>query len=134
MSFLTLDGLNFPFFPPRAKPIINQFHFSSVPSESFRKEATLFEVMEQNVEQQSKGDVKETNNGTNSNKCSGEDVLRKQKSNKCNQCEYKSSQADNLRRHLKKHSGEKPNKCNQCDFACSDPSSLWRHMKRHRPV
>ena len=70
MSFLTLDGLNFPFFPPRAKPIINQFHFSSFPSESFRKEATLFDVMEQNVEQQSKGDVKETKNEKNSNKCS----------------------------------------------------------------
>ena len=44
--------------------------FSPVPSESFTKEATLFDVMEQNVEQQSKGDVKETKNEKNSNKCS----------------------------------------------------------------
>ena len=28
---------------------------------------------------------------------------------KCNQCQYTSSQAGHLRRHLKTHSGEKPN-------------------------
>jgi uncharacterized Zn-finger protein len=36
-----------------------------------------------------------------------------EKSNKCNQCDYASSQAGVLRRHLKTHSGEKPNKCNK---------------------
>ena len=55
-------------------------------------------------------------------------------SNKCNQCDYTSSCASNLRRYLKTHSGGKLNKCSQCDFACSDPSSLKRHMERHRPV
>ena len=30
---------------------------------------------------------------------------------KCNQCEYTSSHASNLRTHFKTHSGEKPNKC-----------------------
>ena len=34
------------------------------------------------------------------------------KSNKCNQCDYSSSCAINLRRHLKIHSGEK-SKCSQ---------------------
>ena len=29
------------------------------------------------------------------------------KSNKCNQCDYASSQAGNLRQHLKMHNGEK---------------------------
>ena len=29
-----------------------------------------------------------------------------QKSNKCNQCDYASSQAVNLRRHLKMHNGD----------------------------
>ena len=32
--------------------------------------------------------------------------------NKCNQCDFASSQAGNLRAHLKTHSGEKTNKCN----------------------
>ena len=30
---------------------------------------------------------------------------------KCNQCNYASSRAGNLREHLKTHSGEKSNKC-----------------------
>ena len=34
------------------------------------------------------------------------------KSKKCNQCKYESSQASNLRRHLKTQSGEKSNKRN----------------------
>ena len=38
-----------------------------------------------------------------------------EKSNKCNLCDYTSSQAGNLMQHLKKHSGEQLNKCNQCD-------------------
>ena len=54
-----------------------------------------------------------------------------EKLNKCNQCDFASSETGNLRRHLKTHSGEKSNKCNQCDFACSDPSSLSQHLKTH---
>ena len=49
-----------------------------------------------------------------------------------NQCDYSFSEAGNLSRYLKTHSGEKSNKCNQCDFACTDRSSLWRHFKTHR--
>ena len=55
----------------------------------------------------------------------------REKSNKCNQCEFASSSPGNLRRHLKTHSGEKSNKCSQCDYACSDPSNFRRHVKRH---
>ena len=33
---------------------------------------------------------------------------RGEKSNTCNQCDYKSSRADVLKRHLKTHRGEKP--------------------------
>ena len=36
-----------------------------------------------------------------------------------------------LRTHFKIHSGEKPNKCNQCDYASSDASNLRRHTKTH---
>ena len=39
------------------------------------------------------------------------EAQRGEKSNKCNQCDYASSQASNLRRHLKMHSGEKSSKC-----------------------
>ena len=50
-----------------------------------------------------------------------------EKQNKCNQCDYASSQASNLRTHFKTHSGEKSNKCDQCDFACW----LRTHLKTH---
>ena len=95
--------------------------------------------MEQNIDQQRETNLKdpmgtETNNGTITNKYSEPGPLRKlivQKSNKCNQCEYASSQGSNLRRHLKTHSGEKANKCNQCDYASSQASSLRTHLKTH---
>ena len=53
------------------------------------------------------------------------------KSNKCNQCNYASSQAGNLRTHLKIHSGEKSYKCNQCDYASSRAGNLRTHLKKH---
>ena len=53
------------------------------------------------------------------------------KSNKCNQCDYASSHAGNLRQHLKIHSGEKSHKCNQCLFASSQACNLRRHLKTH---
>ena len=37
--------------------------------------------------------------------------------------------AHHLRKHLKMHSGEKSNKCNQCNYATSDRSSLKIHLK-----
>ena len=53
------------------------------------------------------------------------------KPNKCNQCDFTSSWAGNLRTHLKTHSGEKSNKCNQCDFTSSEAGDLRRHLKTH---
>ena len=53
------------------------------------------------------------------------------KSNKCNQCDYASSHAGNLRTHLKTHSGEKANKCNQCDYASSQTGDLRKYLKTH---
>ena len=52
-----------------------------------------------------------------------------EKSNKCNQCDYASSEKGHLRTHLKTHSGEKPNKCNQCDYASSQAGDLRTHFK-----
>ena len=53
------------------------------------------------------------------------------KSNKCNQCDYASSRAGNLRTHLIKHTGEKSDKCNQCDYATSDRRNFFKHLKTH---
>ena len=49
--------------------------------------------------------------------------------NKCNQCDYGSSYASNLERHLKTHSGKRPNKCNQCNYASSQAGNLREHLK-----
>ena len=53
------------------------------------------------------------------------------KSNKCNQCNFVSSHARDLRTHLKRHSGEKSNKCNQCGYASSRAGDLRTHLKTH---
>ena len=58
-----------------------------------------------------------------------------EKSSKCNQCDFASSQASDLRRRLKTHSGgcrqllkihngEKLNICSQCYFASSHAGNL----------
>ena len=71
-----------------------------------------------------------------------------EKANKCYQCDYSTSHAGDLRKHLKTHSGqsvhaiglrvhlkthsgEKLNKCNQCDVATSQASDLRTHLTMH---
>ena len=61
----------------------------------------------------------------------GSNKFPQEKSNKCNQCEYASSQATHLKTHLKMHSGEKYNKCNQCDYVSSCVGNLRAHLKMH---
>ena len=51
------------------------------------------------------------------------------KSLKCNQCDYASVLAGNVRRHLKTHSGEKSFICNQRDFAYVHSDDLRKHLK-----
>ena len=77
-----------------------------------------FEFTENCVNEEASKNETKNDQDTTSKKCnSGE------KSKKCNQCIFASSEASDLRTHLKTHSGEKPNKCNQCDFArCSLPT------------
>ena len=54
-----------------------------------------------------------------------------EKTNKCNLCDFASSYANKLRRHLKTHGGEKTKKCNLCDYASSQAGNLRRHLKIH---
>ena len=56
----------------------------------------------------------------------------REKSKKCNQCDYASSEAGTLRTHLKTHSGENTNECDQCDYASSRAGHLRIHLKIHR--
>ena len=114
----------------------------------------LMEVMDQNLidDHFSKGEVngdaplrKSYNEEENSNKCNQCNYVSScagdlrghlkthsgEKSHKCNQCNFASSRADTLMTHLKTHSGKKSNKCNQCDFASSEASNLRRHLKTH---
>ena len=53
------------------------------------------------------------------------------KVNKCNLCDYNSPKAENLKIHLKAHSGEKSFKCNQCDNASVEAGDLMEHLKIH---
>ena len=61
---------------------------------------------------------------------------------KCNQCDFASFYAGDLKKHLVRHSGERSNKCNQCDFALfmqviaetfhtSYASNLQKHFKMY---
>ena len=58
-------------------------------------------------------------------------VDNREKSNKCNQCNYAFSQASHLGTHLKTHSRERLNKCNHCNYASSDKCRLRTHFKIH---
>ena len=50
-------------------------------------------------------------------------------SNKCNQCDYASSDAGNLRAHLKIHSGEKLKCCEE-----TFENAQWRKAKQMQPM
>ena len=56
-----------------------------------------------------------------------------EKSIKCNQCDFVSYQAGDLRKHLEAHCREKLNKYSQCEceYASSDLSALRTHVKSH---
>ena len=57
-----------------------------------------------------------------------------EKSNKCIQCEYASDHESALREHLKIHQIEKPNKCNLCNYASSYASNLKKRTLQKNQI
>ena len=80
--------------------------FFSVCYKYYTRDHKVTVVMDQHLESKSNDivgvEAKETNNKENSNKC-----------------DYSSSRTGQFIRHLKTHGGERSNKCNQCDYASS---------------
>ena len=72
---------------------------------------------------------KSQTNATNEE--TSENTQWKTSKNKCSQCDYASSLAGDLRRHIKMHSGEKSNNCNHSDYASSRAGDVRRHLKTH---
>ena len=58
----------------------------------------------------------------------GQNIVR---SNRCYQCGFAFVQENELRRHLKAHSGEKSYKCHKCDYASVQAGNLKQHLKTH---
>ena len=50
---------------------------------------------------------------------------------KCNECEYKCTQAGDLATHQRTHTGEKPYKCDVCEYACAKGGGLVYHKRTH---
>uniref|UniRef100_A0A8D9A713 Zinc finger protein 64 homolog, isoforms 1 and 2 n=1 Tax=Cacopsylla melanoneura TaxID=428564 RepID=A0A8D9A713_9HEMI len=48
----------------------------------------------------------------------------------CIACSYHTSIKNDMRNHLRRHTGEKPFKCTFCPFACNRKSSLTVHVKK----
>ena len=49
----------------------------------------------------------------------------------CQLCTYSCDQANKLKIHIKRHTGEKKYLCEQCNYSCSQVGNLRRHMVTH---
>ena len=47
----------------------------------------------------------------------------------CAQCDYKTRRSNDLRRHIRKHTGERPYDCALCDYSATTSSRLRMHNR-----
>ena len=61
------------------------------------------------------------------------DFISGEKPFACKLCEKPFSRRDKLRAHMRIHSGVLHIKCPEegCDYACVDPSALKKHLRKH---
>ena len=56
--------------------------------------------------------------------------MKQNKQFKCDKCDYKCCQKNNLKKHVKViHDKIKDIKCDKCEFICSENSKLYRHIR-----
>ena len=53
------------------------------------------------------------------------------KSFACGTCSYRTAVVSNLKRHLRRHTGEKPYACSVCEKRCARSDDLQKHMRLH---
>lgn len=59
------------------------------------------------------------------------EVHDKAKKFKCSHCEYTSTRKEQLKMHMRSHTGDKPYACDTCNYRSSDHNALRRHKKQH---
>ncbi|XP_075976116.1 uncharacterized protein LOC142976569 [Anticarsia gemmatalis] len=59
------------------------------------------------------------------------EVHDKVKQFKCSQCDYTSTRKEQLKMHMRSHTGDKPYACDVCEYRSGDHNALRRHKKQH---
>ena len=123
LLLLNHNVFHFQFFSSQSEANLSSLFVVSLKLESRNRQHLLYAVMNQNLGQHDYSEIKLDD------KISMRETNNCKKSHKCNQCNFASSWTNNLRKHMKAHSGEKSNTCNQCDYASSRADSLRRHLE-----
>ena len=51
----------------------------------------------------------------------------------CDFCDYRTNYITTLKRHIRRHTGEKPFQCPVCEYKCKQKHSITVHIKRQHP-